>query len=83
MKFGRLGAAVGQHCLILGLALSSGCGKSKQVVQQQKPKVTPAAEQTPHIYKLGEPRPIVLNADRPMIVKAALATPSAKPGRGH
>jgi hypothetical protein len=79
MKFGRLGVAVGQHCLILGLATFTGCGKSKPVAQQPRP--TP--EPTPYIYKLGEPRPIVLNADKPMIVKAALATPSAKPAEGH
>ncbi len=47
------------HCLIITAAFASlgACKKQPEV----KGPPTPAPTQTPHVYKLGEPKPIVLN----------------------
>jgi hypothetical protein len=47
------------HYLIITAAFASlgACKKQSEV----KAPLTPAPTQTPHVYKLGEPRPIVLN----------------------
>jgi hypothetical protein len=79
----RFGQTLGQLCLITVLAILAGCGKGKSKgiarVEKPTPSATPAAEQSPHTYKLGEPRPIILNADKPIVVKAATITPTPQP----
>lgn len=51
----------------VGMVALSGCNKPEKVVEKvivvekQIPAPAPIATATPHVYQLGEPRPIVLN----------------------
>jgi hypothetical protein len=80
MKIRRLGAIIGRGCLIAALATLASCNKNRPSARVAKPTLSATPKPTPHLYKLGEPRPIVLNVDKPIIVKSAATTPSPKPG---
>lgn len=75
MKLAGFCTTVAPFYLISALGLLAGCGKKNVHLG----RATPVPSATPHVYKLGEPRPIVLNVDQPLIVKAATITPAPKP----
>ena len=74
MKFARTAIAIIALSVITTLAFVTGCGKKGQIKRYVR-GATPTPTPTPHVYKLWEPRPITLNADKPLIVPAATAIP--------
>ena len=73
--FTRFDTAIVQSCLICLMAVFVSCGKKLGTTQTEKQ----ASKAIAHVYKLGEPRPIVLNVDKPLIVLAASPTPKPTP----
>jgi hypothetical protein len=78
MKFKHFANAVIKLSAIPMLAFFAGCGK-KQQIEKHLSRATPTP--TPYVYKLGEPRPITLNVDKPLIVPAATPIPEPPPKR--
>ena len=65
-----MNARIALLVVLLPMIAFSGCKKTGTgSVTRGKPTAKPTA--TPYLYKLGEPRPITLNADKPVVVKPA------------
>ena len=63
------------------LPFFAGCDKKERTARIEKSvqRAAPTPPPTPHVYKLGEPRPITLNVDKPLIVPVATPTPKPTP----
>jgi hypothetical protein len=64
--------------ILLVLPFFAGCGKKEKTAAQLR-HASPTPTPTPHVYKLGEPRPITLNVEKPLIVPVATPTPKPTP----
>jgi hypothetical protein len=66
-----MNARIALLAVLLPLAVFAGYKKIATTV-------APITQVTPHVYKLGEPRPIALNVDKPIVVKAATPESAVK-----
>jgi hypothetical protein len=83
MTLTRSAVAVIKLSPISVLVLFASCDKKERTAQSEKHEwqAKSAATPTARVYKLGKPRPIVLNVDKPLIVPAVTPTPKPTPKR--